>query len=54
MVLPLVKLGLLTSRTLRKPIADRLKQHASTNPKFQDFIVGIAQVTLPLRHLVHL
>jgi hypothetical protein len=47
MVLPLVKLGLLAFRTLSKPIANRLKRHAGIHPKFQGFIVGVAQVTLP-------
>jgi hypothetical protein len=47
MVLPLVKLGLLAFRTLSKPIANRLKRHAGIHPKFQGFIVGVAQVNLP-------
>ncbi|XP_076931171.1 OPA3-like protein [Bidens hawaiensis] len=43
MVLPLLKLGTLALRTLSKPIASRLKQHAATHPKFRASIIGLAQ-----------
>ncbi|RVW37973.1 hypothetical protein CK203_084210 [Vitis vinifera] len=43
MVLPLVKLGTLALKTLSKPIASRLKQHAGLHPQFRQFIVSMAQ-----------
>ena len=54
MVLPLVKLGSLAFRTLSKPIAGRLKRHAGIHPKFRGLIIGLAQVTLPLRYFIRL
>ncbi|XVF40411.1 hypothetical protein PTKIN_Ptkin01aG0111600 [Pterospermum kingtungense] len=43
MVLPLLKLGTLALKTLSKPVASRLKQHAAYAPRFRQFIVSIAQ-----------
>ncbi|MCH86493.1 OPA3-like protein, partial [Trifolium medium] len=42
-VLPLVKLGTLTLKTICKPIANRLKKEAGYHPKFRNFIINIAQ-----------
>lgn len=39
-----MKLGTLALKTLSKPVASRLKQQASTHPRFRAFIVGLAQM----------
>ncbi|KAI4306427.1 hypothetical protein L6164_029704 [Bauhinia variegata] len=43
MVLPLLKLGTLALRTLSKPVANRLKHQAAIHPRFNQFIIDIAQ-----------
>lgn len=43
MVLPLVKLGTLVLKTVSKPLASRLKQHAAIHPKFRTSIINLAQ-----------
>ncbi|KZV57556.1 hypothetical protein F511_03016 [Dorcoceras hygrometricum] len=49
MVLPLLKLGTLALKTLSKPIAARLKKEAGIHPKFRNFIVSIAQLSISIR-----
>lgn len=47
MSLPVVKLLTLALRTLSKPVAISLKQHAAIHPWFRRFIIHIAQVLIP-------
>ncbi|KAL6205799.1 hypothetical protein ACLB2K_023051 [Fragaria x ananassa] len=42
-MLPLMKLGTLAIRTISKPIAARLKTHASVHPRFRAAIIWMAQ-----------
>lgn len=45
-MLPLMKLGTLAIRTISKPIAARLKTHASVHPRFRAAIIWMAQVNI--------
>lgn len=46
MILPVAKLGALFIKSLGKPLAKRLKNHAAKHPRFRQFIVNIAQVSI--------
>lgn len=46
MILPFAKLGTLVLRTLSKPLASRLKTQASRHPRFRQWIINFAQVSV--------